>query len=37
MRIFKGKKNHLNNLNFRAKNSDFDPKQNYQKLKTIEF
>ena len=31
---FKGK-NYLNNLNFCAKNRDFDLKQNFQKLKLI--
>jgi len=36
LRIFKGK-NYLNNLNFCAKNHDFDQKQNYQKLNIIEF
>ena len=36
MKIIKGKK-FLINLNFRAKNHDFDQKQNYQKLNIIEF
>ena len=36
MRISKGK-NYLNNLNFHAKNRDFNQKQNNQKSKIIEF